>query len=590
MAANTYQVTEQQIKQIRESVDIVDIISAYLPLVGKGKNYFGVCPFHDDHSPSMSVSKEKQIYRCFSCGASGNVFKFIMDYETVSFLEALKIVAQKGGIPLEIATHAKVDPPKNKVLYELYDLAFKFYQNNINTTLGKEAKLYLNNRGIDNSLIKEFGIGLSIKDTEMLTKLLLKKGYSSDLVVKSGLSNQNDHGYHDVYYNRIMFPLRDLTGQVVGFSGRIYNSSDTAKYVNTKETEIFKKGELLYNYHRAKNEARAKGQVIIMEGFLDVIRAYTIGVKNVIATMGTAVTKTQTMLIKRMAKEVILCFDGDEAGAKATMSCSNELLAVGVTPKIIRLEENLDPDEYIQKYGKQQFEERLENPINIMDFKLQYLKQKKDLQSNQDIATYVNQVLQEVKKIEDDVLKELTLKKLSEETNLEVEFLKNQLEEPESVTTLPPIVDKKPKKLTKYEQASQNLLYYMMASEEVFHIYETNLVYFPKIEYRNLAREMGTFYQTNSVSSIADLMTQCRNDETLIQTINQILTLNLKENYSKEEIKDYIMVLQEYSLNQARARLQKQMNEIVNPNEKAIIAQQMVELKKQQARRGDSII
>lgn len=285
-------ISNEQINNIRSSNDIVDIISGYLPLVQRGKNYFGVCPFHDDHSPSMSVSKEKQIYTCFSCGATGNAIKFVMDYENISFLEALKLLADKAGINIDIKnSNNNIILNKHKTLYDIYDLASKFYQNNINTTSGLKAKEYLKNRNIDDKIIREFGIGLAIKNNSVLTQLLMRKNYSTSDMLKSGLIIKPRTDYVDIYYNRIMFPLYNLNGQVVGFSGRIYDSNDSSKYINTKETEIFKKGELLYNYHRAKNSCRQKNKVIVMEGFMDVIRAYTVDVDNVVATMGTAVTK-----------------------------------------------------------------------------------------------------------------------------------------------------------------------------------------------------------------------------------------------------------------------------------------------------------
>ena len=379
--------SQEKINEIRNSVNIVDVISSYIPLTPKGKNYFGICPFHDDNNPSMSVSPSRQIYKCFSCGATGTVFKFIMDYENISFKEAVKKVADLGGITVDIG---KVNKKQNHTeLHQIYDLSLKFYMNNLNTPSGKEAREYLSKRNIDENTIKEFQIGLALKH-DALSKILIKK-FKPDEVLKSGLVGKRDYGYYDLFYDRIMFPLYDLNGNPVAYSGRIYNKEDNSKYFNTRETEIFKKGELLYNFHRAKDDARRKNQVIIMEGFMDVIRAYTVGIKNVVATMGTAVTDIQAHLIKRMAKEIILCFDGDEAGAKATMACSNELLKIGVTPKVIRLEEDLDPDEYIQKYGKEAFQKKIDNPISIMDFKLSYLKIDKDLTSSVDQAKYISE-------------------------------------------------------------------------------------------------------------------------------------------------------------------------------------------------------
>lgn len=573
----TTKIDDALIQQVRHSVDIVDVISGYLPLTGKGKNFFGVCPFHDDHSPSMSVSKEKQIYRCFSCGASGNVFRFIMDYEKVSFLEALKMVATKGNIPLNISLHQKKEP-RNQALYDIYALSHKFYQNNINTMAGKEARSYLEARHIDKELIKEFEIGLALPAKDLLTKLLQKKTYESSLLLKSGLVNRNEYGYNDVYYNRIMFPLWDLSGQVVGFSGRIYNTQDTSKYINSKESEIFKKGELLYNYHRAKDLARNNGTIIVMEGFMDVIRAYTIGVRNVVAMMGTAVTKAQATLLRRMAKEVVLCFDGDPAGAKATFTCANELLALGITPQIVRLEENLDPDDYILKYGKEKFLLKLEHPMNVMDFKLDYLKQNRNLSDQIEYSSYLHQVIDELTKMEDPLLKELTLQKLSEESHLNVELLKQQLEikeiKKEPVETGKEVII--PKR-NKYTKAEQNLLYYMLNSIEVIQIYHNKVAYMPTDRYRLLAKELWYFYQKHGFYELADFISTI--DESVQKTVDEILKLNLKEEYTDEEIKDYILTIREYNMKYECQRIQEKIRQELDPKEKAVLLKRMVELR-----------
>ena len=233
------------LNEIRNNLDIVDVISSYLSLTSKGKNYFGVCPFHDDHSPSMSVSKEKQIYTCFSCGATGNVFKFIQDYENISFIESVKKCADMAGIFIDVGQARERN--KYQELYDIYELSQKFYQNNINTELGKKAKEYLKNRQLNNNIIKEFGIGLSLNEKDSLTKLLKSKKYDEKNLIRSGLINENNYQLNDVYRNRIMFPLYDLNGKVIGYNGRVYNDETENKYVNSKETEIFKKRELLYN-------------------------------------------------------------------------------------------------------------------------------------------------------------------------------------------------------------------------------------------------------------------------------------------------------------------------------------------------------
>lgn len=566
---------QEEINNIRSSVDIVEVVGSYLPLTQRGRNYFGVCPFHDDHSPSMSVSKEKQIYTCFSCGATGNVFNFIMDYEHLSFMEAIKITADKAGIVVNIGySHQET---YDSALYEIYDISSKFYQNNINTTIGKEAKDYLLSRTISEEVIKEFGIGLSLKDRESLTKLLVKKKFDHKDLLKSGLVVKNEAGYVDIYYNRIMFPLADLNGKIVGFSGRVFNGEDTAKYINTKETEIFKKGELLYNYHRAKEMARSTNTIIIMEGFMDVIRAHTEGFSNVVATMGTAVTKQQALLIKRMAKNVILCFDGDAAGAKATFACSNELLALGITPSVIRLEEELDPDDYLKKYGKDKFLLKLNNPMNIMDFKLSYLKNNKNLSDNVDIAQYINEIIGELSKIDDDILRELTLKKISEESKLDLNLLRSKLTKKEiKEEVVKPII--RPK-ANKYEMAERNLLYYMLHNQEVITMYNKKITYMPSESYRDLAKKISYFHKEYNYINVADLMTFLEGKENLIKVIGEIELLNLKEKYSQEEIDDYINVIREYNVNYVISRLKEKMHLELDPIKKAEIGQEIINLK-----------
>ena len=566
--------SQEKINEIRNSVNIVDVISSYIPLTPKGKNFFGVCPFHDDTNPSMSVSPSRQIYKCFSCGATGTVFKFIMDYENISFMEAVKKVADLGGIAVNIGKVQKIS--KHTELHQIYDLSLKFYINNLNLAKGKEAREYLKKRNINEDIIKEFQIGLALKK-DTLSKILIQKFKPED-VLKSGLIGKNDYGYYDLFYERIMFPLYDLDGNPVAYSGRIYNREDNSKYFNTRETEIFKKGELLYNYHRAKDDARRKNKIIIMEGFMDVIRAYTVGIKNVVATMGTAVTDIQAKLIKRMAREVILCFDGDEAGAKATVACSNELLKIGVTPKVIRLEDNLDPDEYIQKYGKDSFQRKIDNPISIMDFKLSYLKVGKDLTSSTDQAKYIKELISELNKIDDDILKDLTIKKVSTEMNIDEALIRNHLEKKEINHTLKKI--EPPTMTNKYEKAESSLIYYMLKSPEVITMYNNKVTYIPNKEYRMLAREISNFYKNFGFINEADFIDYIECDNDLMETINKINRENTKETYTLEEIEDYINVIRDYNVQEEIKRLTNKMKNLTDPLDKAKIAEEIVGLKK----------
>jgi DNA primase len=571
-------VDNEVINNIRKSIDIIDVISKYVPLVSRGKNFFGVCPFHDDHSPSMSVSKDKQIYKCFSCGATGNVFNFIMDYENVSFYEALKILSDITGISIGGVDIKSSKKDVNKVLYDIYDISNKLYVNNLNTTYGVDAKEYLHNRGISDDLIREFGIGLSLRERDLLTRLLVKKGFSNKDMVDSGLIIKNDYGYSDIYSNRIMFPLSDVNGRIVGYSGRIYNSSDTSKYINTRETAIFRKGELLYNYHRAKESCRKKNTVIITEGFMDVIRCYSVGVFNVVAAMGTAFTKEHIMLIRKLGHDVILCFDGDSAGAKATFSCINLFLEYNITPKVVRLPENLDPDEFILKYGKEKFVSLLDNPINIMDFKLSYLKGGKDLNSSVDMSNYVNSVISELGHIEDEVLREISLKKISEESKLDIDFLRDRLSPIAEVNE--PILKKDVTSgLSKYDKAQMNLIFYMLNSSEVVQMYDQYVTFMPNDKFRKLATYISCFYKENGYVNVADLMTYLSKYDGMVDVLSEVLDLDLKDEYSKNEISDYIFTIKDYNIKNEISRLKvKQRNEFDNAK-KIEIAQKIIDLK-----------
>lgn len=579
-------VDNNAINDIRKSVDIVSVISHYIPLVSRGKNYFGVCPFHDDHSPSMSVSKDKQIYKCFSCGATGNVFNFIMDYENVSFPESLKILSDITGIVISGIDVKSTKKNVNKSLFDIYDVSSKLFINNLNTNYGKEAKEYLHNRGIDDSLINEFQIGLSLKERDLLTRLLVKKGFSNKDMVDSGLIVKSDYGFNDIYMNRIMFPLYDVTGKIVGYSGRIYTDEDISryktnreipKYINTRETAIFKKGELLYNYHRAKESCRRKNVVIITEGFMDVIRCHSVGVTNVVAAMGTSFTKEHVMLIRKLARDVILCFDGDEAGAKATESCINLLLEYNITPKVVRLPENLDPDEFILKYGKDKFINMIDNPINIMDFKLSYLKSNKDLSNSVDMSSYVNSVIDELKLIDDDILREISLRKLSEESHLDIDFLRDKIDSVKEVSEVP--IKKVSKSISKYDKAQMNLIFYMLNNEDVVKMYDEKVTFMPNDNYRKLATYISCFYKENGFVSIADIMTYLSNFDGMINVLGEVLDLKLKDDYSISEIEDYIFTIKDYNIKNEISRLQIEQKNEVDTAKKIEIAKKIIDLK-----------
>ncbi len=567
-------ITNEMINEIRNKIDIVEIISKYVPLTQRGKNYFGVCPFHDDHSPSMSVSREKQIFTCFSCGATGNVFTFVSDFEHIGFYDAVRILGNSVGYNLGTNSIVK---NKHAEEYEIYEKATKFYQNNLNTSLGKNAFEYLNNRHIDKDTIKKFRIGLSITKTS-LTDYLTSQNIALKKLIDLGISNENGT---DVFVNRIIFPLYDLEGNIVAFSGRIYNIKDPSKYVNTKETAIFKKGTILYNYHKAKEHLKKNEAIIVMEGFMDVIRANTIGITNCIATMGTALTKQNATLLKKMANNIILCFDGDKAGEEATAKAIEIFKEIDVTPKVVRLEEDLDPDEYILKYGKDRFKSKIDNPKSSIDFLMEQHKANKNLNNIEDITKYLNESLIDLSKVDDIILIDLTLKKMAEEYHIEYETLKNKLESLKKEQKPKKIIveEKKKEKYSQQELASRYLIYYMLKDDRIISEVEQKVTFFPNPNIRNLANEIIYYYHKYGVLKIADFISYIANDKETVRLFNEIINIKDTDDYQIEEIKDYIKVINEYPIKRKEKELKEKLKEEKDPIKQANILSEILSLK-----------
>ena len=567
-------ITNEMINEIRNKVDIVEVISKYVPLTQRGKNYFGVCPFHDDHSPSMSVSKEKQIFTCFSCGATGNVFTFIKDYEHIDFYDAVRLLGNQVGYNLG---SARIIKNKNAEAYEIYEAACKFYQNNLNSALGKNALEYLTKRNIDKETIKKFKIGLSVSKTS-LTDYLLSTGKKLKQLIDLGLSNENGT---DVFVNRIMFPLNDLEGNIVAFSGRIYNTTDPSKYVNTKETIIFKKGTILYNYHNAKDLLKKNESIIVMEGFMDVIRSNTVGVTNCIATMGTALTKQNATLLKKTANNIILCFDGDKAGEEATTKAINIFKEIDVVPKVVRLEEELDPDEYVLKYGADKFKSKINNPESSIEFLMEQHKNSKNLTDIEDITKYINESLNDLLSIDDPVLIDLTINKLATEYKVDIDVLKSKYEKlkkfqkpkkEESIT-------KQTKRISQQEVASRNLLFYMLKDEKIIDKVEKEISFFPNSEIRDLANQMIYYYRKFGTLKIADFISYIANSESELKLFNEIVNMNKPERYNDIEINDYIKVINDYPIKMKEKELQEKLKNEKDTKKQIEIVNELMSLK-----------
>ena len=565
-------INNEVVNEIRNKTDIVDVISKYVNLTKKGKNYFGICPFHDDHSPSMSVSPDKQIYTCFSCGASGNVFTFVADYEKISFHEAVRLLGEKVGIGVgkSITSDAKKDD-----YFDIYNIANKFYQNSLFTNLGKNAIEYLEKRNIDKETIKKFGIGLSIQKVS-LTDYLVNKKYSIDKLIDCGITNDNGH---DIFINRIMFPIYDLNGNPVAFSGRIYNTRDTAKYVNTKETDKFKKGKILYNYHIAKEQLKKNDSIIIMEGQMDVIRASTIGINNCIATMGTALTKDHKNIIRNMANTIILCFDGDSAGEKATISAIELLEDTDANIKIVRLPDNMDPDEYILKNGKDSFLAQIKSASSLIDYKMELLKKSKDFSNIKDVSSYINSALKELVNEKDDIIIELNLKKISDNFNIEYKTIKdkyNKLIKNKKII----IKEIKPKNnYNKYDMAENYLIYYMLKDTKVLNMVENRVGYFPNKNIRELSNEIIYYFHKYGIINVADFISYISDREEIRKTLQDIIAMNIKEDFQEKEIEDYIFVVNEYHKEERINNLNKKLKEEKDPLKQAEISMEIMKIR-----------
>lgn len=570
--------SQDEITKIRNSASIVEIISSYIPLTPKGKNYFGICPFHEDHSPSMSVSEEKQIYKCFSCGATGNVFSFVENYLNIGFAEAVKVIADRVGIHLEqnIGPQKEV---KNQKEYELYDFTAKLYQNNLNSENGYLAKEYLNSRGISEEIIDEFGIGLSFSKNVLYT-ILKEKNYADDFLNKMGLLGVIDGNVSDIFQNRIMFPIDNLEGKVVGFTARAYKENIKPKYINSKETNIFKKGNILFNYHRAKDEARLLKQLIVVEGNMDAIRLYASGIKNVVALMGTSLTKEQIEVLKKLRVKLIMMLDNDSAGEIATYNIGKMLEDNNIDFLIVRLSDAKDPDEYVLKFGVDAIKETIKKAISFMDFKLNYLKKNKNLNDAADLASYIKEVLKSIENNNDEILKEVTLQKLSNDYNISYAVLKNQLKEvqpniKENINIEKTIVNKK----SGLEKIAEEILYFMMNSPVYIKMFQTKIGVFPTKDQRMIANEIIYYYEKNKDINLADFITYAETinlKQEILDIISNVNINDLSEEYMLELLDSFrIKIKRQKELN-----IKEQLKNELDENKKIALLEELTSLKR----------
>ena len=582
-------IDDNKINEIRSSINIVDVIKEYVPLTSKGKNFFGVCPFHEDHAPSMSVSSDKQIYRCFSCGAAGNVFTFIKEYENVSFLEAVSIVAKKAGISFDyVEKKEDTVSSANRNLFSILTDASKFYQNNLFTKSGEAALDYLKKRNFDSAIIKEFEFGLATGNNS-LYNFLNKKGYIDSDIEKASLISSEKYA-HDIFVNRIMIPIHDLDGHVVGFTGRVFTDNSDPKYLNSKETDIFKKGKILFNYHRAKNYIRNNHELIIVEGNMDALKLYACGIKNVIALMGTALTSDQVNVIKKLRSKVILMMDSDNAGKQGMFQNGNILKKNGIDPLIILLSDAKDPDEYINKFGTEKLEKLIKSPQSFLSYKLDYFKENLNLNDVSDLSKYIKAVIDDLKNEQDKILVEVTLKKLAKDYNLDYDNLIGQIKDDETqLQKNEVVVENKEVVIPKrVDEAVANILLAMMTNGKYIQLFIKQLGVFPEKWQRNIVNEIRYYYDKNKTINIADFITYLSDKVELRSLISDIVSTYGDIDINDEIFNEYIKAEKKKILNNEIKELKLKIKNEKDINKKIKLGEELTNLKKEADYNGNN--
>jgi len=379
LAGNMSLIPEHTIEQVREANDIVEVVSDYVQLKRSGRNFFGRCPFHNEKTPSFSVSSDKQIYHCFGCGAGGNVINFIMEHERLDFLSSVKLLADRANIIVETEQGEPRKKDDHASIYNMHEIACRAFQKELDEPGQPAAKTYLLKRGVTEESLKTFRVGFAPDRWDTVTLNMMKLGLSQDILTKSGLlMPKNGGGYYDRFRNRIMFPIMDINGKVQAFGGRIFGDAEGAKYMNSPETPIYHKGRTLFGLDQSREQIRSTRTAILVEGYMDLIRLYQEGFQNVVAGTGTAFTPEQASLIKRFADKVLVCYDGDGAGQKAAQKAGLTLLDKGLDVRIIRLSAAEDPDSFFDNQDHKAFQKLMNTALDFMTFVLRSNQDKMD--------------------------------------------------------------------------------------------------------------------------------------------------------------------------------------------------------------------
>ncbi|MDZ5470956.1 DNA primase (plasmid) [Bacillus sp. 31A1R] len=561
-------IAEEKINEIRQAVDIVDVISDYVQLKKQGRNYFGLCPFHGENTPSFSVSSDKQIYRCFGCGAGGNAFSFLMELEGFSFLEAALKLAERANVELNIQPSSFANdnsiPNDFRLMMEAHELLRKFYHHLlVNTKDGQHALEYLLDRGFTLKSIEKFQIGYALNSWDFVYKFLTKRNFQPDLLEKSGLviKRERDGSFFDRFRDRIMFPIFDHKGNTIAFSGRSLGAVDNEpKYLNSPETAIFNKSKILYNFHLARPSMKKLSQLILFEGFADVIAADKSGIENGVATMGTSLTDDHVSIIRRNVESVTICYDGDNAGIEAAYRAATTLASSGSSVRVAMIPDRLDPDDYIKKYGPEKFQnEVIGASVTFMTFKLQYLRRGKDLQNEGDRLQYIENVLKEISSLEKVVERDHYLRQLANEFSLSLEALQQQQKQiyfankrnnrGQVIKPIKPVMMQRQVDQLRpaYHTAERHLIAHMLRDAETAYKVQELLQgnSFNIDEHQAIITYLFGYYEKGMEANPSDFLNYLE-DEKLKRIVADIEMMSINEELSMQELSDYIKQVLNY--------------------------------------------
>ncbi|EPY2279559.1 DNA primase [Clostridium sporogenes] len=583
-------ISEDVVQKVIELNDIVDVISGDIKLKNSGRNYFGLCPFHHEKTPSFSVSQDKQIYKCFGCGEAGNVVTYVMKTRNVAFPEAIKILAERVNIDIEEDKKENRNNPKDKIYRINVDAARYFFNNLI---INKNAINYFLNRGVTKVIIKRFGLGYSKDSWDGLLKHLKTKGYTELDMLSAGLIIKGKNGsYYDRFRNRVMFPVFDYRGKVIGFGGRVLNNAKP-KYLNSPETMVFKKGINLYglNYAVKENKDRV---LIIVEGYMDCITLHQYGIKNSVASLGTALTTNQARLLKRYADKVIISYDADTAGQLATQRGLEILQDVGLGVEILTVPDGKDPDQFVKSHGKESYLKLVKEALPLIEYKIKISRQDLNIRDKRQAIQYIDRYIKIIEGL-DPVEKDMYIRRLSEETNIEIQTLYDQLNKKnqnsrknEKEVNMLEAFGQKLYLEPAYIRAERFILQLMFNYNNIYEYIKNNINEQDIIEetHKTIYKYIkDTLEDSNIQNKKLHIETLCnKNVETSKEWVN-ILNTNFiyKEDESKKFIDDAILNIKKYKLGKYKEDLLKKIKEYEakgNLDETIKMSQELIKVKK----------